>query len=488
MSTPSDPKGLLHPLVQARRDRNLSQKQAAEEAGIGLNTLKRAERGDPVSLETCRRLSKLFGESDQELGLVKEQPAVAIWQVVSQPVRKAAPVIWTRSPSLPVVPGGLSKRELSAWLVVSGSHLVESGCFPEFLIDGFPLILKVVQKMPKMTRRQMILLGAAALVESAGGKVLLPAFEQEHISASDRYELTLALSESVTEGWKQFNHSSSEHILVLSQAQLFMVQQSHSHLSPAALPYLYSGVYRLIGAALFFQARYTEAQEAQKRSYITALESGDPWNMAQTLTWQAYGYQADQEHTLAVQTIEKALRLLTDQEGEMHLRLKGHLLALWAENASIVESDAAGEKLVEEKLSAAASLLEEIAPNEEFDHLHWLQISGNCALTQKKYKQATELFEQALVKLPPEWLMRQVVTRVPLALAYARNNERDESLNVARKTLLTLTALKSRSMNSQFASYVQELEQIFPGDPSVKKFVTEELRPHLSLLNTSNVE
>src|SRR5712691_3315052 len=116
MSTPIDPR-MVHPLAQARRDRDLSQAQAAEEVGIGLNTLKRAERGEPLSLATCRLLNRFFEKSDAELGLVKEEPPPP--RFASRPVRREAPAIWIASQTrigLPIVPNGLSEKELGAWL------------------------------------------------------------------------------------------------------------------------------------------------------------------------------------------------------------------------------------------------------------------------------------------------------------------------------------------------------------------------------------
>ena len=60
----------IHPLRAIREAHNLTREQLAQEIGVGSATIKRAERGDPVGLESRRRLCTRFGRTSEELGLV----------------------------------------------------------------------------------------------------------------------------------------------------------------------------------------------------------------------------------------------------------------------------------------------------------------------------------------------------------------------------------------------------------------------------------
>ena len=225
-----------------------------------------------------------------------------------------------------------------------------------------------------------------------------------------------------------------------------------------------------MGAALFFQGRYEEAQQAQQSAYAAALEGADGWNMAQCRTWQVYGYQALGQHDQAIQAIVSALRLTAGQDDEASRRLHSHLLACWAESALPLRQF----RVSQEKLEASASFLDEIHPNEEFDRSHWLQIAGNCALARADYATAIEHLEEALAELSPSWLMRQAVTALPLATAYARSGERAKSVEVAKKAVRVLSALNAPIMTNQLVEYLRhDLLKRYPGDTSIRTFLHE---------------
>lgn len=55
----------------ARRRRRLTQESLAERAGLGLNTLRRLEKGDPgVALENLARVLHVLGEVERLAGLL----------------------------------------------------------------------------------------------------------------------------------------------------------------------------------------------------------------------------------------------------------------------------------------------------------------------------------------------------------------------------------------------------------------------------------
>ena len=61
----------VHPPLRVIREaHNLTREQLAEELKIGAATIKRAERGEPISAESRQRLCTFFGRSSEDLGLV----------------------------------------------------------------------------------------------------------------------------------------------------------------------------------------------------------------------------------------------------------------------------------------------------------------------------------------------------------------------------------------------------------------------------------
>ena len=482
MSTPGDPR-MIHPLIQARRNQNLSQAQAAEEVGIGLNTLKRAERGESLSLETCRLLSKYFAKSAEELGLAKEEPLAR--RGTPQPLQKEAPAIWIASQmhGLPAVPDRLSERELGAWLVVNACHLMpltEAGLSLESLLDVYPVILKVVQKMPKMTRRRLMQMAAAAFIVGD-----IPVLSEKFVSAEEKTELCGTLGESIAASWKLFHTAGNAQVLMVGQALLCLVEQNHSVLPHKDRAMFYSAIYDLIGKSYFFQERYEEAVSAHQSAYIAALQAGDPWRITQSLICQADGYQAHGQHVEAIQTLEEALRVLGTPRTEEQLRSKAHLLACWADNAMNLGEDTT----VQRQLEASAAYLDGLGPDEEFDHAIWLQLSGKYALKSGDYTTALRHYEEAQAVLPEHWIVRQVLVLLPMMVAYACKRDRDASLATAKKAAATLQVLNAPSLNKQFAESVHRgLLGSFPKDEYVQAFLTDAQQQYPLLPVASGLE
>src|SRR5262249_2804389 len=144
------------------------------------------------------------------------------------------------------------EQQLGAWLALVAGDLVylgEEAWTCEAVFTSIHVILKVVQNMSKITRRRLLALGATALVSG----IALPT--GKHLSVEERIELHSALSESIQAGWKLFVTASMPQVLAVGQAQLQLLYQAHADLYPSMRPLLYSPVYRLIGAARFFQSR-----------------------------------------------------------------------------------------------------------------------------------------------------------------------------------------------------------------------------------------
>jgi tetratricopeptide (TPR) repeat protein len=367
---------------------------------------------------------------------------------------------------------------LAAHLLSSSSKqlatLTMFGWTQQDIMNALQIVLQGETAMTNLNRRQVFQLGAGMLLLSG---IDFPT--EEHPSAQQRTELAQGLSESIVAGWTLLPLAGTAQVLAVSQSQLTLIQQAHSVLYPAVLPFLYSGAYRLKGAALYFQGKYKESYHAHDRGYLAAIESHDAWNIAESLIWKAYVYQEQGQYANAIEAIHEALRILDNQSDEAALRLKAHLLACWAENATRLRE----KRIAEEKLEASKGLLDHLTPNQEFDRTKWHQQAGNCAMVNKDYEAAAEHFQSALDSLPQHWTLRHAITLVPLASAYARLGERDKSLESADKAIPALTMMNATLMHGQFAEYMQhDLIEGFPRDGKVQSFIVDARRrlPQLS--------
>jgi tetratricopeptide (TPR) repeat protein/transcriptional regulator with XRE-family HTH domain len=372
---------------------------------------------------------------------------------------------------------GASETVAAHLLSLSGKQLAMLTTFgwtQEDIMKALQIVLQGETAMANMNRRQVLQLGASMLVF---GGINFPT--EEHPSTQKRTQLAQHIGESIVAGWTLFHTAGTAQVLAVSQSQLALIQQAHTTLHPDALPFLYSGAYRLMGAALYFQQRYKEAFYTHDCGYLAAIESRDTWNVAESLSWAAYVYQECNQHAKAIEAIQEALKVIENRQDEASLRLKAHLLACWAENATRLHE----KRTASEKLESSEALLDQIAPNEEFDRTKWHQQAGNCAMINGDYATAARHFQEALDSLPHHWTLRHAITLVPLASAYAHIGERDKSLEVADKALPALTAMNATLMLQQFAEYIRhDLIEAYPGDPQVQAFVanTRQRLPQLS--------
>ena len=471
-----------HPLRVARCRQNMTIEQLAEAAKVGASTVWRAEHAYPINAESRRRLCASLGMTSEELGLVvdrREKGAPASEKSVSSAMQPDMP------PNARTVPFPVgfqpvhdsrfqqaqvfSEQNIGAWLACAGSDLAalfDAGWTLESVLDSLRVVLQGVQGMTAPVRRVLFQAAGAAMMSQA------PLPTGEHLSPKERTRLCDALRKSVAEGWQLFHTARPAHVLVVAQAQLYLLQQTHGFIEHDLRCSLYAALYDLIGAALLFQGHYSAAQRVYEKAYIAALEGGDIWNMAQSLNWQSVAANGAGHYAQAIRSIEAALRLLTDKHEEESLRLKAHLLANWAYNASLLQ-DQIG---MQEKSEGSASCLEGLGPHEEFDPARWHQIVGSCLLILGKYPAAIDHLEQSLTEFPPQWLARHILTLAPLAEAYARQHERDASIATAERIARLLPAADSKMLNQRFLEYQQILSKTFPHDPQVRAFIASTRR------------
>lgn len=293
--------------------------------------------------------------------------------------------------------------------------------------------------------------------------------EKKYISAEDRAELHMACSESIRAAWRLFGTAGTPQVLALGQSQLHLIQYMHSALYPTIRPLFYSAIYRLIGASLFFLSDYAEAMEAHKRSYLAAVEACDPWNMAESLGWQAGVLKACGRHEESIQAIGAALRLTEGSDEPYILASRARLFAYWAEGAALMHDPITAA----EKLSISAQLLDRFTANEEFDLATWQYYQATCAFYNGNFSAAEIYFKQTWQSTRPDQVQQCASIALFQAKVRLELGERDSSLRAAR-TALAFVAIANSSLLSQgFLDYLTTLKKLFADNREVKDFVAE---------------
>ena len=463
MSKPKMPNSSLR---YCRERRNWTQEQAAEallalcgpgkRGEVNARMISKWERGVQIpSLEYRDKLCTLYDvQSPEELGFLKREEVDALDTFRRFPS--------SDSSSIPSHSHGEPQEE--AWLTYGTSSLAQlfnSGWSMNDILTSVNIVLQGMSGMSSTTRQQLLV--------SDVGKSTIPSLNGKRVSEEELAQLHLALGESIGAGWKLFHTASNTMILALGQTQLSLVQQVHPLLYPSVRPYLYTGIYGLIGMALHFQERNIEALHMHQNGYFAASTTGNSWYIVASLISQADSYHALGQYNLAIRTLEEALYTVREPIDETLTGLKAHLLSCWADNAMMLEN----YRTAQEKLEASEEYLDQIVPNEEFDKASWLLLAGKYALKTENYKAALYNFESALVELPDQWTLRRTMTALGATKAYARMRERDKSLEVAENLIPMIRTINAKLINRWFSEYIQQdLLRIFPTDRGVRTFVT----------------
>src|SRR6266567_7420274 len=441
-------RGETHPLRTARCKHNLTIEGLAEEAKVGASTVWRAEHNYPINAESRRRLCAYFHTTPQALGLLSHlEQSISVEQA---PLTEA---LFTEAHSSAygseeVSTGPLAASEKTnteplfsqqeqpdreSVLAMNGlDTLLDAHWTLDTVLGALRVALQGLQGLP--TRMQhTLLLGMLSRIDTLdlpGGK---------HVSEEERRQVREALSISIGQCWQFFHTASPMQIFIVGQGLLYLLGQTQAFLSPDDCRSFYAAIMNLIGSASFFQGHYDVAQNTHKKAYQAVLESSDIWNQTQSLNWQAVAASANGKHIEAIQFIETALHLLAGRTEQDYQRLRAHLLADWAYNASILGD----ETLARKKLDASVTFLENLDQNEEFDLTRWHQLVGDCMLLNQQYTPAIYHLEQSLTRLPRQWLTRRVLTLLPLARAYAYQLERDMSISVAEQAVGAIHTIDS---------------------------------------------
>ncbi|GCE14846.1 helix-turn-helix domain-containing protein [Tengunoibacter tsumagoiensis] len=453
-------KAQIHPLRVARCQHNLTTARLADEAKVGASTIWRAEHNYVINAESRRRLCAYFGKSSHELGLLHpdlSSPQMDHETSIEIQSNKPAQTALTELATDQLDRYLRAQEPSGPWLIFEAQKL--SSLFDEqwnlnAILEPLRIILQGMQNMPASIRKNVLQLETQLTTRC--------------ISDEERQQLTVALDTSIQQSWQIFHTSSPRQVIVLGQALLHLVQQTYVFLDPTICPGFFSTIYNLIGAGFYFQNDYVAAQQAHTRAFNVAYAGHDLWNQAQSLNWYSIVANAGGKHLEAIHHLETALGCIEQRNDCEYLRLKAHLLANWAYNASIMGD----QGTMQHKLEASVAFLEHLEPNEEFDLVRWHQMAGECMLINHQYAQAIHHLEQALTQLPPKWLERRILTLIPLAKAYAHQQERDASITIAREAASVIHAVASSLLQKRFSEYLFILKNEFPGDRCVREFIS----------------
>jgi DNA-binding SARP family transcriptional activator len=323
--------------------------------------------------------------------------------------------------------------------------------------------------LPLFSRRQFLELGITALISH------LAQLDDARVSVIEREALSRALSASIMDGWKHLLLWDNTQVVALGRAQLALIHQAHTLVTPSALPYLYAGAHSFLGIGLHFQERDEEALQEYHHGYIASLATDDPWYVAQSLICQADSYHALGQYHTALQAIQEALRVIahtSDGDGTI-MRARAHLLSCWADNAMMLDD----ERTTQEKLDQAEACLDPGVPDEEFDRSAWLLIAGKYALQSNQDETARARFAEALLAVPQAWLLRRVMTATGLAMACARLGDREASVALTQELIPLIHSTNAPLTNHWFTDYLhQDLLGRFPADRAIQGLVVETCR------------
>lgn len=493
-----------HPLRVLRTQLDLTQKELADKVGVGEATIVRAEHGYRLSAKVRRQLCDHLGKTSEELGLFGRKqdvihpssPPVQEQKHASFPPTIPSQSVPVHSPSSPTIQvnnthaiAPLAQPSLNAsfslsigqqentWLVQGASYLGQlfnDGWSMDEILTSAQIVLQGMQGMPAITRQHLLQWEIASMLRD------IPVLTGKHILEEERQRLYESLTKSTQDAWKLFHSAGNAQVLAVGQALLSLVQRNDSYFPSNIRPMYYAAVYDLIGIALHFQERDVEALQAYRSGNIAALSTGDAAYVATNLICQSDCYNALHQYHLAIQRLEEALRIVGQPTNELFVQLKAHILTCWADNAMMLDD----YKMAQEKLEVSEEYLDQIVPNENFDHASWLLLSGKYALRTKRYIAARSHFEQALAEIPTQWTLRRAMTATGLTKAYAQMRERDKSLEVAENLVPLIQVINASMTNHWFTEYLQQdLLAIFPTDVRVHEFVTSAYQklPHLKV-------
>lgn len=418
----------------ARHRHNLTQKRLAEETGVGIQTILRAEHNKSINAESRRLLCNYFSMTAEDLGLSQD---VGTKAQAAQPALDGASVQTAPLSHAIAQEILLATREL----------------------DYAP--------MDKSRRHFLVGLTSSKLIPSPRQELLYPPLWERLSKAlthsSNIDEDTLRQFEAITkECWQSLPTVTgvlSCGLLNYASARLEVITDLlttvHTSASRARLAAIAAQLAQIVGEILFDREDNTQAERYYNVAIEAARQAQDPILQAVGLGRKSfiaiYGKNAQQ----ALPWLEEAHTLLQHQAPDT---TRAWLSAVEAEAQAL-----AGNSLVSLRaLDRSEYFIDRATPGEasyaRFSKSTLFGYRGICHVHLKQSTAAQQILHTALRSMASSRLRHRAIVLVDLAITYMQQGEIEEACKVATQALTIIRDMPSLRVFQRVLRLRRQLE------------------------------
>nr|BBH89452.1 hypothetical protein KTC_42030 [Thermosporothrix sp. COM3] len=446
----------IHPLRAMREHLNLTQKRLAEEAGVGAQTILRAEHNKPINAESRRLLCDYFGMTPEALGLVNNEqkavdnrrppdtPAIALQEIPTSPIAQA-------------IAQGIvlaSKQLESADMAHTRFHVLQRyGLAPHLtqpLPDAPPLWQRLTMALKKPTELDDMTL--------------------KHLEAITR-DCWSVLSDMLG----IFSQGMLNYVLQRLEVVTTFLESPLSAEARHRLARVAGELAQVVGEILFDLKEHEQAEYY----YNVALEAA---RMIKDEIMQAVILGRKCFIPLYNRNAQQALTLLQEAHTLSPLYLpevtRAWLWAIEAEAHALLRNEAACQKA----LDMSECFLERGQPGNlpytRFNSTTLLNYKGTCRLRLHQTELAIQTLHQSLLRLDTTRTRQKAIVYIDLASAYCQANEMSEACLYAQEALYLIGQIKSARVFQRFLNMRRQLDswQKLPSVKSIDEHIAT-LRP-----------
>ncbi len=419
----------IHPLKLARNQHNLTQKRLAEEAGVGEQTILRAEHYKPINAESRRAICAYFGMTQEDLGLLPARQGRGIKSSLFPPAR-VVPALPQPSHAL-VAPVPFVRQERDTIRISADAPYGD--LMQALTITGAALAIPE----PALLRLPIVHHIKRALVSGPDEMLLL------HLEQMTCFCIQLLPKVQGTASRTLLNYVVDRFLLVSELLEYASSQTLRTRLAVVAS--------KLAGVAgeIYFDEKNSDTAY---RYFSCAIEAA---KIAQhdTLQAMALGYRS----FVPIYGHEAAKALPSLAEA--------HVLA--AKNAPALTKS----WLWAVEAEAQANLHDESAC---FKATALLGYRGICALRLHLPEDAEDILLQALASMEPSRLRHKAIVLIDLAATYTQQLEIEEACRCAVHALQIISQIQSSRVLQRLINFRSQLER-WRDTPSVR-LLDEQIR------------
>jgi transcriptional regulator with XRE-family HTH domain len=429
----------IHPLRAMRERLNLTQKRLAEEIGVGVQTILRAEHNKPIQAESRRLLCEYFGMTSEELGLNVAET----------------------SPPDPQTE--------------SGEQVNETPPLPQVIAQGIVLAAQELENQAMETSRRNFIqaLGMTGTIlivpSSASANLQLPPpplWERlyralEKPSQIDEITL-LHLEASARDCWQllpdvlgTFSHAMLKHVLDQLEIVTKLLESFPSIEARLRLASVAGELAQVAGEILFDVKENIQAEHY----YNTALEAA---RVAQDRSMQAMILGRKSFIPIYDHNAQRALPFLEEAHALASIHTSNYTRAwLFAVEAE-AQANTFNEKGCLKALEQAEYHLEHAQPGEttnpRFSQPTLLGYKGVCHLKLKQPQIAQHYLEESLTTMSIQRIRHRAIVLIDMATTYLQQGEIDEACRYAAQALNIIAQMKSARVFQRIINFRKLLD------------------------------